>query len=167
VPAVRRAFAIAVAAVLAMLLQTTVFPVLVPAGLAPNLLLVLVVYLGVRRFGAWGACGAFLLGYFLDTFSGTLLGLHAFAFTTIYLGVHHVARFLWTEGGLPAVLIVFAAACAHALLALAVMSLGASGGAAMWTHALRYGLVEAAVAAAVTPGVFAFVSWEQRLLGLA
>ena len=109
----RRVFAIAVAGILAMLLQTAVFPVLVPAGLAPNLVLVLVVYLGVHQFGAWGALGAFLLGYFLDTFSGTLLGLHAFAFTALYLAVHHVARLLWTEGGVPAMLIVFAAACAR------------------------------------------------------
>src|SRR5215813_9658356 len=97
-----------------MMLQTTVFPVLAPSGLAPNLLLVLVVYLGVHQFGAVGAVGAFALGYFLDTFSGTLLGLHAFAFTVVYLGVHHVARVLWTEAGLPAVLIVFVAACAYA-----------------------------------------------------
>lgn len=162
----RRAFAIAVASVVAMLLQTTVFPVLVPAGLAPNLLLVLVVYLGLRQFGAWGALGSFLLGYFLDTFSGTLLGLHAFAFTAVYLGVHHVARLLWTEGGLPAVLIVFAAACAHAILVLVVTAL-AGGGGAVWAQAVRYGILEATVAAAVTPVVFGFVSWEQRVLGLA
>jgi rod shape-determining protein MreD len=162
---VRRAFAIAVAGVLAMLLQTAIFPVLVPAGLAPNLLLVLVVYLGVHQFGAWGVLGAFVLGYFLDTFSGTLLGLHAFAFTALYLAVHHLARLLWTEGGLPAMLIVFAAACAHGLIALAWMSLVTAAGASVWQHALRQGLLGAAVAAAVTPAVFGFVSWERRLLG--
>ena len=147
-----------------MLLQTAVFPVLLPAGLAPNLLLVLVVYLGVHQFGARGAIGAFLLGYFLDTFSGTLLGLHAFAFTAVYLGVHHVARVLWTEGGLPAVLIVFVAACAYAFLVLALGSLAAAGGRVGWTHGMRHGVLEAVVAAAVTPAVFAFLSWEQRLL---
>jgi len=161
---VRRAFAIAIAGVLAMLLQTAVFPVLVPAGLAPNLVLVLVVYLGVQQFGAWGALGAFTLGYFLDTFSGTLLGLHAFAFTALYLAVHYVARLLWTEGGVPAMLIVFAAACGHGLIALAWMSLLTAAGASVWQHAVRQGLIAALVAAAVTPAVFGFVSWEQRLL---
>src|SRR5215471_20809892 len=114
-----------------MLLQTAVLPVFVPAGLVPNFLLVLVVYLAVHRFGAWGALGAFLLGYFLDTFSGTLLGLHAFAFTAVYLGVHQIARVLWTEAGLPAVLIVFVAACAYGFLVLAITSLAA--GRAAWT----------------------------------
>jgi rod shape-determining protein MreD len=161
---VRRAVAIAGASVLAMLLQTTVFPVLVPAGLAPNLLLVLVVYLGVQQYGAWGAVGAFTLGYFLDTFSGTLLGVHAFAFTAVYLGVHHVARVLWTEGGLPAVLITFVAGAAHAFLVLAITSLATTGGGAVWAHAVRYGLLEATVAAAVTPAVFGVVAWEQRVL---
>lgn len=160
---VRQALAIAVAGAVAMLLQTTVFPVLLPAALAPNLLLVLVVYLGVRQFGAWGVLGAFVLGYFLDTFSGTVLGVNAFAFTVVYLGVHHVARVLWTEGGLPAVVIAFAAACAHALLVLTITALAASGDG-VWRHALRYAFLEAAVAAAVTPAVFGIVSWEQRLL---
>ena len=159
-----RSTAIAVAGVIAMLLQTTVFPVLLPAGLAPNLLLVLVVYLGVFQFGAWGAVGAFALGYFLDTFSGTLLGLQAFSFTVIYLGVHHVARLLWTEGGLPAVLMVFLAAAADAVLVLFIGALAAAGSPGVWMHGLRRGLLEATVAAAVTPAVFGFLSWEQRLL---
>jgi rod shape-determining protein MreD len=154
---VRRSVAIAIAGIVSMLLQTVVFPVVLPASLAPNLLLVLVVYLGVQQLGAPGALGAFVLGYFLDTFSGTLLGLHAFAFTTVYLGVHHVARMLWTEGGLPVVLIVFGSACAYAFLVLVITSLAA-------THGLRHAALEAVVAAAVTPVVFAFLSWEQRLL---
>jgi len=159
---VRRSLAIAIVAIASMLLQTTVFPVLLPAGLAPNLLLVLVVYLGVQQFGAPGAIGAFLLGYFLDTFSGTLLGLHAFAFTAVYLGVHQVARVLWTEAGLPAVLIAFVAACAYGFLVLAISSLAA--GRAAWTHGLRHAVLDAVVAAAVTPLVFGFLSWEQRVL---
>src|SRR5262249_25995830 len=114
---------------------------------------------GVHQFGAWGALGAFTLGYFLDTFSGTLLGLHAFAFTALYLAVHYVGRLLWTEGGVPAMLIVFAAACGHGLIALAWMSLLTAAGASVWQHAVRQGLITALVAAAVTPAVFGFVSW--------
>jgi rod shape-determining protein MreD len=161
---VRRTLAIAIAGIASMLLQTTVFPVLLPASLAPNLLLVLVVYLGVHQFGAPGAIGAFLLGYFLDTFSGTLLGLHAFAFTAVYLGVHQIARVLWTDAGLPAVLIVFVAACAYAFLVFAITSLAAAAGRAAWSLGLRHAVLDAVVAAAVTPLVFGFLSWEQRVL---
>ena len=159
-----KAVAIALTGIVAMLLQTTVFPLLVPAGLAPNLLLVLVVYLGVHQFGAWGALGAFVLGYFLDTFSGTVLGVHAFAFTAVYLGVHQVSRVLWMEGGLPAVVITFAAACADGLLVLMLTGLASAGGGVVWRYALRYGLLDAAIAGAVTPLVFGLVSWEQRVL---
>ena len=160
----RRATTIAVAGVLAMVLQTTMFPVLVPVGLTPNLLLVLVVYLAVHQYGAWGALGAFVLGYFLDTFSGTLLGVHAFAFTAVYLGVHHVARVLWTEGGVPAVLITFTAGVMYVFLVLVITALMTAGGGAPWGHGLRYGLLEAMVAAALTPAVFRAVDWEQRML---
>src|SRR5262249_59005932 len=121
------------------------FPVLLPASLAPNLLLLLVVYLGVHRFGAPGAIGAFLLGYFLDTFSGTLLGLHAFAFTAVYLGVHQIARVLWTEAGVPALLIVFVAACADGFLVFAVTPLPARR--AGWTHGPRPPVLPARLAA--------------------
>src|SRR5262249_36861487 len=156
---VRRSLAIALAGIASMLLQTAVFPVLLPSSLAPNLLLVLVVYLGVHQFGAPGAIGAFLLGYFLDTFSGTLLGLHAFAFAAVYLGVHQVARVLWTEAGLPAVLIVFVAACAYAFLVFAITSLAAAAGRAAWAHGLRHAVLDTLVAAAVAPLVFGFLSW--------
>jgi rod shape-determining protein MreD len=160
----RRGAAIALAGVLAMLLQTTIFPLLLPAGLTPNLLLVLVVYLGVHHFGARGALGAFALGYFFDTFSGTVLGTNAFAFVVIYVGVHHVARVLWTEGGVPAVLITFGAAWIYGLLALTITALATTGGGGVWHHAVRHGVLGAAAAAAVTPGVFAILAWEQRVL---
>jgi rod shape-determining protein MreD len=161
---VRRAVTIAIAGILAMLLQTTLVPALIPAPLAPNLLLVLVVYLGVHQYDAWGALGAFVLGYFLDTFSGTLLGMHAFTFTAVYLGVHHVARVLWTEGGVPAALVTFGAAVVNAVLVLVITGLTTSGDLAVWRHAVRYGLLEATTAAALTPAVFGVVDWEQRML---
>jgi rod shape-determining protein MreD len=163
---VRRALAIVVAAVLSMLLQTTLFPALLPAAVIPNLILVLVVYLGLQQHGVAGAVGAFLLGYFLDTFSGTLLGVNAFALTAVYMAVYLVARTLWTDGGFPAMAVVFAAACLHCAAALTVTWL-IEAGAPLWQHALRYGLLEASVAALVAPAVFRFVGWEQRLLGLS
>lgn len=163
----RWTLASAAAAILAMLLQTTVLPALLPRGFVPNLLLVLVVWLGLRQRGVGGAVGAFLLGYFLDTFSGTILGLNAFAFTAVYLGVYLVGRTLWTEGGGPmAVAVVFAAALLHAAAAVSLTWL-VEAGAPIWHHAWRYGLLEAGLAALVTPAVFVFLGWEQRLLGLA
>jgi rod shape-determining protein MreD len=160
---VRRAIAIALAGIAAVLLQTTVLPALVPAWMAPNLLLVLVIYLGVHHCGAWGAAGAFALGYALDTFSGTVLGVHAFAFTLVYLGVHQVAGVLWTEGGVAAVLMVLLAGVAHAVMALALASL--VSGRVVWT-AWGVGMLQTVAAAVVTLPVFRLLAWEQRMIGV-
>lgn len=154
---------LAVPALVAMLLQTTVLPML---PLMPDLLLVLAVYLGVRHPGVGGVCGAFLLGYFLDTFSGTALGTQTFALTAAYAGAHLVARHLWVEGPLLVVAVVFLGGCLRALAVMTVAALVAAR-APVWHHMLRYGLVEAALAALVAPAVFAGVSWEKRAVGLA
>lgn len=161
----RRTLATLVGAVLAMLLQTTVLPAFLPRGMVPNLVLVLVVWLALRQRGAGGAVGAFLLGYFLDTFSGTILGMNAFAFTAVYVSVYLVGRTLWTEGGGPtAVAVVFGGGLMHAAAAVLITWL-VEAGAPIWQHAWRYGVLEAALAALATPAVFAFLAWEQRLMG--
>src|SRR5207247_1071702 len=104
---VRSAVALAVAAVAAMLMQTTIFPSLPGLPVVPDLILVLAVYLGVAHQTIGGAAGAFLLGYFLDTFSGTLLGQNSFALSAVYLSVRFVARHLWFERGLPVMALAF------------------------------------------------------------
>jgi rod shape-determining protein MreD len=162
---VRRAFAVIVAAVLAMLLQTTVLPAMLPRDWVPNLILVLVVWLALHQRGAGGAVGAFLLGWFLDTFSGTLLGVHAFACTVTYLAVWMVGRTLWTDRGVSAMGMVFVASGVHLVAALTIAWL-VEAGAPLWHHAWRWGLAEAGLAAAAAPFVFGFLGWEQRRLGL-
>ena len=158
--------ALALAAVAAMLLQTTVFRALPLLPIMPDLLLVLAVYLGVRHQTIGGAVGAFVLGYFVDTFSGTLLGLNAFAFTAVYLGVQWVARHLWLERGLPLMVVVF---CGFLLRDLAAMALTAAVAARgpVWQHVVRYGLAGALAASLVAPAVFSVVAWERRQLGLS
>jgi len=163
---VRSFIALAVAAVVAMLLQTAIFPAVPWLPVVPNLVLVLAVYLGARHQGVGGACGAFFLGYFLDTFSGTVLGLHTFALTAVYAMVYVIARTLWMQGGLPVVGVVFLGACVGEV---AEVGLGAlvAGGASLWQHVVRYGLLEAGLTALLAPAVFAFVTRERRLLGLS
>jgi rod shape-determining protein MreD len=162
----RRFVALGIAAVVAMLLQTTLFPVVPGLVVVPDLILILVVYLGVRERTVAGAAAAFLLGYFLDTFSGTLLGLNAFALTATYLGVQWVARHLWVQRGLPVVAMVLFAALVRDAAALAVSTLVAVR-VPVWHDVLGYGFAGALAAAVVAPAVFAAVAWEERLLGLS
>ena len=90
----RSAAALVVAAVAAMLLQTTIFPSLPGLPVVPDLILVLAVYLGVAHQTIGGAAGAFLLGYFLDTFSGTLtigqLSFHGIGHAPFGAAIFHV-----------------------------------------------------------------------------
>ncbi len=158
--------ALAAAAVAAMLVQTTVFSWLPGLPIVPDLILVLAVYLGVRHRTPGGALGAFLLGYFLDTFSGTLLGMNAFALTAVYLAVHFVARHLWLERGLPLMAIVFFGGAVRDLAAAAVAAVMAAR-PPVWHHMLSLGVAGALAASLAAPLVFRAVAWEKRLLGLS
>jgi rod shape-determining protein MreD len=162
----RSTLTIAAAALLAALLQTTVLAAIPGLPVVPDLLLVLAVYLGLHHHGLGGVTGAFLLGYLLDTFSGTVLGLNAFAMTAAYATVHFVARTVWTEGWPSTALVVLVAAGVQQL-ALAVAAALVEDPTPVWQHVWRYGVWEAVVAAAVAPAVFAFLAWERRLVGAA
>ena len=158
--------AVVVAAVVAMLVQSSVLAIVPRLPVVPDLILVLVVHLGLRYHGVGGVVGAFLLGYFLDTFSGTVPGMNAFAMTAVWVAVYLVARSLWTQGWFSAVVVVFFGGCVRQVAVAAVATL-VERPAPVWQHVWWYGLWEAAIAAAVAPAVFAFVDWEYRRLGVA
>jgi rod shape-determining protein MreD len=156
--------AIGVTAVIAVVLQSTVFARLHPfTGAIPNLMLILVVVLGVRHQGAGGALAAFVLGYVLDTFVGTMLGLHALAFTLVYAGVVLIGKTVHADRGASAMLVVFLAGCLHAVVTVSVTNL-CHGGLPIF-EGLRRGVAEAAVTCVLTPAVLALVAWQERLLG--
>ena len=156
--------ALAATAIVAMVLQTTVFPSIPALPVAPNLMMVLAVYLGVFHRNMGGALGAFLLGYFLDAFSGVRLGVNAFAFTLVFAGVQLVARSIWVQGSVPVIVIVFVAGCVRGIVMLAILTL--AGGTPLWQHVVWYTVVESMAAALTAPAVFAVVHWEKRALGL-
>ena len=156
--------ALAATAIVAMVLQTTVFPSIPALPVAPDLMLVLAVYLGVFHRNMGGALGAFLLGYFMDAFSGVRLGVNAFAFTLVFAGVQLVARSIWVQGSVPVMAVVFVAGAARGLVTLAILTL--AGGTPLWHDVLWYTVIEPIAAALVAPAVFAMVQWEKRALGL-
>ncbi len=162
----RGSVALGAAAVVAMLLQTTVFPSIPGLPIVPDLILVLAIYVAVRRQTMGGAVAAFFLGYFLDTFSGTLLGLNAFALTAAYFAVQWLARHLWLERGLPVIAVVLFGGVVREIAAVAVAALMAAR-PPVWQHVLGYGLAGVLASALVAPAVFTAVAWEERLLGVA
>lgn len=68
-----------------MLLQTTIFPRFLPVELRPNLLLILVLYLGLSESFLRAAALTLLLGALQDVFSGSTLGLYATIQLTVFL----------------------------------------------------------------------------------
>lgn len=146
----------------ALLLQTTVLPV-APLGRAtPDLLLIICVYLGLHQHTVGGAFGAFSLGYLQDAFSGSAAGLNAFGMSLVFTIVYLTSRRLWVDNTISKVAVVFLASLVKtcAILALVAIFLSADG---LWRTVLRYLLVEAVLAAVLSPGVFALLARTQQL----
>lgn len=74
-----------------MLLQSSVFPHFLPDNLKPDLLLVLVIYLGLREDHLRGGLISYLLGCLKDVFAGIYAGLFGFTFLLIFFAVRAVS----------------------------------------------------------------------------
>jgi rod shape-determining protein MreD len=131
----------------------------------PDLVLILCVYLGLYQHDVGGVSGAFLLGYLLDSFSGSLVGLNAFAMTTVYLVVYLMSRRLWMDNALSAVAMVFLGIFLKGIAITVVLAAYLS----IHRVSLQAGqalLAEAVLAAALTPGVFAVLRRARRMVGV-
>jgi rod shape-determining protein MreD len=148
---------IGLVAAFGLLVQTTLFHAL-PFGThpSPDVLLVICVYLGLHRHSVGAVLGAFLLGYVEDAVSGAAAGLNAFGMVVVYLLVYLTCRRLWVDNVVSKVVLVFLASWVKAgTLVLLAMLFGAS--AAGWSAALWGVLVNAVLAAALAPPIFALL----------
>ena len=76
----------------AILLQTSVLPAL---PFAPDLLLIVCVYLGIYHRSVGGAAWAFFLGYALDSCSGLPVGAHTLAMSLVFSAAALMSQSLW------------------------------------------------------------------------
>lgn len=102
----------------AILLQMTLLPEYLLDPFQPNLLLILVVYLGLKLPHRISALAAIGLGLIQDSFSGIYLGLHAFSYLCIYTLLSQLADRLYTDNRALFVLVVFLVTIVGALLNL-------------------------------------------------
>lgn len=107
--------------VAALLLQMTLLPKYLLDPFQPNLLIVLVVYLGLKMPHRFAGVAALALGVLQDSFSGMYLGLHAFSYLCIYTLLSQVADRLYTDNRALFVLVVFLATIGSALLNLLML----------------------------------------------
>lgn len=147
----------AVAAGVGVLLQTTVLQAIPFGQAAPDLLLVLCVYVGLHHQSVAGALGAFLLGYLQDSVSGGPAGLNAFAMVVVFLLVHLTGRRLWVDNLLSKIVLVFLASVVKMLTVIGLMAgflrFEESLRGVVWTL-----LVDGVLSAACAPPVFVLLS---------
>lgn len=93
-----------------LVMQAALSQVLPLGDFSPVLILPVVIYLGVHDFPlARGAAVAFVLGYFLDSFSGSPMGLQTFVSVTLFLFSRAAGVRLFLQGRLFQVLLTFMA----------------------------------------------------------
>lgn len=157
-----RAFLIfAVAGALSVVLQTTVLEQVRFLPAAPDLIVVLCVYLGLHYHSVGGAIGAFLLGYLLDTFSGSPPGLYALAMTLVFALVYLVSKRLWVENPMTSIAAV-ALGCG-VKIATVVTYFGLAAPANVgWLSLLRTLFFEALFALVLAPFVFSALDGNLR-----
>ena len=144
--------------VLALLIPGTVFRTVFPQLTAPNLLVVLLVYLAFYEASAVGALLAFLLGLQLDFCSGTLLGPWAGSYVIVFALLVLCSRRIFIESGLVVCLAVGIAALMTAF-AYHVMLVLVYGMARVESAAISTALVEAGLSALLAPFLFFAVRW--------
>lgn len=128
--------------------------VLIPAHIAdpfkPNLLIILVVYIGFRSAFRVGALSSFFLGLLHDSLSGTSFGLSGFSFLFIFFLYHEIAHRLYTRSRLLMMLGAFLATFLHALLSLVLLLIFSSSAgvyASILPSVIPQGLVNAVLSA--------------------
>lgn len=90
-----------------MLLQVGLFTPVLPAVLKPDLLLILVIYLGLAENYLRGGLVAFGLGCLQDVFAGNTLGLYGFVLLLTFLAVRSAADRFNTESSYLLLVLVF------------------------------------------------------------
>lgn len=105
----------------AVVLQMTLIPKYVSDPFQPNLLLIVVVYLGLKLPHRLSGFAVFCLGLLQDSFSGIYLSMHAFSYLCIYTLLSQLADRLYTDLRLLFVLAVFLGTLFCSLLNLGLL----------------------------------------------
>ncbi|MBU5612409.1 rod shape-determining protein MreD [Geomonas azotofigens] len=144
---------IAAVVIAALLLQMTLLPRYLLDPFQPNLIIILVVYLGLKLPHRFAGVAVFALGLLQDSFSGIYLGLHAFSYLCIYTLLSELADRLYTDNRALFVLVVFIATIMSALLnllLLLVFSVGNGLYASLLPALLPQALINALIASVVS-----------------
>ncbi|HTP65294.1 MAG TPA: rod shape-determining protein MreD [Geobacteraceae bacterium] len=115
-----RSFKIFIIVFTALILQVTILPYYLADPFKPNLLIIVVAYMGLNS-GRTGGVLAFILGLLQDCFSGIYFGLNGFSYLCVHLLLNMTADRLYTDSRYLMVLVVFLATIVNGLLHLLLL----------------------------------------------
>jgi len=147
-----------------LLLQATVIPWLLPVYLRPDLLLILLIYLGLNEKFRSGALLAYLLGCLLDVFAGHYLGLNGFVFLALFFLTRLAVRWFNTESTMLLVTMVFWGTLAEGGLVMFALGVFAQAGD-IWSMVLMNLFPRAIVSCLVAELLLLLLNQLQRHLG--
>jgi rod shape-determining protein MreD len=110
-----------IAIIVALVLQVTLLPAYLDDPFKPNLLLIIVVFMGFRGEMPGGSLSSLLLGLIQDCFSGIYLGLNGFSYLFIFILINKTAHRFYTDNSILMVLGAFLATQLHGLLNLLLL----------------------------------------------
>jgi len=149
--------------VILVLLQTTLLHLLPLGPIVPDFVLVLCVYWGLYHPTVGAVLASFLLGYSVDVVSSPILGLNSFALSVVFLAVHLGSRTIWLHDPMTSAIVVLVASLVKGGTLVLISSLFLNV-ESYWVGAVVYMIIEALVAAALAPFVFAFLRRSQVYL---
>lgn len=112
----------------AIVLQSAFLPHFLPYGFKPDLLLILVVYLGLHARTWRGAVLVYGLGWAYDVFAGSFPGLHGFVLLGIFLAVRAVVSRVNAESSVLVMGLVLLGSLLQAALTIFALDFFVEGG---------------------------------------
>lgn len=112
----------------AIVLQTAFLPHFLPYGFKPDLLLILVIYLGLHERTWRGATLVYALGWAYDVFAGSFPGLHGFVLLGIFLTVRAAVSRVNAESSLLLMGLVLLGSLMQAVLTIFALEFFVEGG---------------------------------------
>ena len=146
-----------------LVLQSTLALLLPWDTLVPSLSLPIVLYMGLHGYNAGrGAILSFILGYLMDVFAGSPMGLHTLVTVAIFLISRVAALRLFLQGWIFEIILTFLLALASSLLILAVRALFDQDFGSLLIH-LEIVSSRAVATAFAAPVIFRVIAWIDKV----
>ncbi len=156
----RLVFTFIIAIIVGLLVQGTFIKTIYPLATAPDILLVLVVYIALQYRSVGGLISAFFIGIFADFASGQFIGLNSGGSVIAFCFVSYLANKMYAEKNLALVILTFfcsiAKSLTQALMFILYVDINILSGTG-----IQLMFIEAILSALVAPIVF----WSLRISG--